>query len=113
MTEIDAAADIDIVWREQELTIRIPLAGEAGREWAQRYTALARRSSVPARAEEAPGRAWIVIALPVETEPSEVLAAMDAARDLVANAGAAEQPPAGREKEIAAAVRDWWARQRD
>ena len=113
MTEIDAAADIDIIWRDQELTIRIPLVGEAGREWAQRYTALARRKDVPARAEETPDRAWIVITLPVQTEPSEVLAAMDAASDLIAKADAVEQPPAGREKEIAAAVRDWWARQRD
>jgi hypothetical protein len=113
MTEIDAAADIDTVWRDQELTIRIPLAGEVGREWAQRYTALARRSNVPARAEEAPGRAWIVITLPVETEPSEVLAALDDASKLIAKADAAEQPSAEREKEIAAAVRDWWAKQRD
>lgn len=28
MTDIDSAADIDIVWREHEVTVSIPLAGD-------------------------------------------------------------------------------------
>jgi len=113
MTEIDADADIDIVWREQELTIRIPLAGEVSQEWARHYLRLARGKGIPARAEDSPGRAWIVISLPASTERSEVLATLEAARELMGKADAVEESSPDHDREIAAAVREWWAEQRD
>jgi hypothetical protein len=113
MTEIDAAADIDIVWREHELTIRVPLAGDVGQDWARRYARLAQRQGVPAQAEDTPGRAWIVITLPASADRTEVLETLADARELVAKADAAEESPAGHEQQIVSAVREWWAEQRN
>ena len=113
MTEIDAAAEIDIVWRDQELTVRIPLAGDISQDWARRYARLAQRKGVPARAEDTPGRAWIVMTLPASADRSEVLEDMDAAGELIAKADAAEESSPEHDKEIAAAIREWWAQRRD
>jgi len=113
MTETDASADIDIVWREHELTIRVPLAGDVSQDWARRYARLAQRKGIPARAEDTPGRAWIVITLPASADRTEVLETLAEARELIPKADAAEESPAGHEKEIASAVREWWSEQRD
>jgi hypothetical protein len=113
MTEIDAHADIDMIWRENELTIRVPLAGEVTQEWARRYLRLAERKGIPARAEDAPGRAWLVITLPASADRSEVLETLEAAREPIAKADAAEEASPDHDREIAAAVREWWAKQRN
>ena len=40
MTDIDSAADIDIVGREHEVTVSIPLAGDVPARWSRRYDEL-------------------------------------------------------------------------
>jgi trans-aconitate methyltransferase len=50
--------------------------------------------------------------MPAATEPSDMVTALDSARDLIAKADTvAEEPPDA--EETAAALREWWARQRD
>ena len=112
MTEIDTSADLDIVWRQDEVAVNIPLAGEVPAGWARRYDELASRQGLTAQAQEHPSRAWIVVTMPAATEPSQMVAALDSARDLIGAADAvAEQPPDA--EETAAVLRKWWARQKD
>ena len=113
MTGIDTNADIDLVWHDQELTVRIPLAREVSEEWARRYPRLAKRKGVPARAENTPGRAWIVLTLPAGAGRSEALAELEAARELIAQADAAGESSPEHDQELAAAIREWWAQRRD
>jgi hypothetical protein len=110
MTEIDTSTDIDIVWSEGEVTVSIPLAGEVPTAWARRYDELARRQGLEAQAQEHPARAWIVVTMPAATEPPDIVAALDAARDLIAKADTvAEEPPDA--EQTAAVLREWWAGQ--
>ena len=112
MTEIDTSADLDIVWRQDEVAVNIPLAGEVPAGWARRYDELARRQGLAAQAQEAPSRAWIVVTMPAATQPSDMVAALDSARDLIGAADTvAEEPPDA--EEAAAVLRKWWARQQD
>jgi hypothetical protein len=110
MTEIDAGADIDIVWEDKQATVRIPLAGQVSQEWCRRYQALARRQNVPARAEVTPTRGWIFAGLPDGAGRSDIVATLDAARDLISAADAADDPPDAGETD--SVVRGWWAGQR-
>jgi len=111
MTDIDTGADIDIVWSEHEVAVSIPLAGEVQAAWARRYDDLARRQGLEAQAQEHPARAWIVVTMPAATEPSDIVTALDSARDLIATADTvAEEPPDA--EQTAAALREWWAGQR-
>ena len=110
MTDIDTSADIDIVWSEDEVAVSIPLAGEMPIAWARRYDELARRQGLEAQAQEHPARAWIVVTMPAATEPSDIVTALDSARDLIAKADtAAEEPPDA--EQTVAVLREWWARQ--
>jgi hypothetical protein len=111
MTDIGPAADVEIDHDDEHVTARIPLAGPVDREWRRCYQKLARARDLPAAAEEYPGRAWLVIRVPASDDHDEVLAVLDTARKLIAEADdAAGQPPATAYAE--AAVREWWARQR-
>jgi hypothetical protein len=112
MTNIDTAAEIDIVWREHEVAVSMPLAGEVSAAWSRRYDELARRQGLEAQAQEHPGRAWIVVTMPTATEPPDMVTALDSARELIAEADTvAEEPPDA--EETAAVLREWWARQRN
>ena len=110
MTAIDAAAGIDIVWEQQQATVRIPLDGQASPQWFGRYRALARQHSLRAWAENHPSRGWVIIELPEGGGPGDITATLDAARDLIAEADAADDPPDAEETDRV--VRDWWAQQR-
>ena len=112
MTDIDTSAEIDIVWRQQEVAVSLPLAGEVPAAWSRRYDEMARRQGLEAQAQDHPGRTWIVVTMPAATDPSEMVTTLEAARDLIAKADTvAEEPPDA--EETAAAIRQWWARQRD
>lgn len=113
MADIDTDADVDIIRRDQDLTIRIPLAGEVSQDWARRYRRLAERKAISARAEDSPGRAWIVVTLPSYADRSEVLETLDAASELMEKADEAEDSSPEHDREITAAVREWWAQRRD
>lgn len=110
MTEIDADADVDIIWHGQDVTVRIPLAGQVPPGWPDRYQALARRKGIPAGAEEHPSRAWIIVTMPAGTGREDITAAMDGAKELIAETDADEGPADTEATE--AAIREWWAGQR-
>jgi hypothetical protein len=110
MTAIDAGTDIDIIWEDQQATVRIPLADEVSQEWCRRYQALARRQNLAASAENHPGRGWVIAGLTDGADPAEITAMLDTVRDLVAEADAAAAPPDIAETDRA--VRGWWAKQR-
>jgi hypothetical protein len=110
MTQIDTGTDIDIVWQNGAAKVRIPLAGDVTQEWCQRYQARARRESFPARAEKHPGRGWVIVDLPDGTGPPDIVAALDAARDLITATDDAGEAPDVQQTETV--VRTWWADQR-
>jgi len=108
MTDIDPEADIEFHSADGHVTVRIPLAGPVTSDWLGCYQKLARATEVPAQAQAHRDRAWIVVRLPASSDDGEVVAALDAARALIAEADAAERPSASVKAE--AGVRDWWAR---
>lgn len=110
MSAIDPNAEIDIVWEEQQARVRIPLDDQISGEWARRYRALARRKNLGAWAEDHPSRGWVIIEMPDGAGRSEVLAALDTARELITETDDAEK--AADAQEIERAVREWWASQR-
>jgi hypothetical protein len=110
MTDIDPRADIEIHPAGAGVTVRMPLAGPVPGGWLQCYQqlALARGMSVQGQAHD--DRAWVVVHVPVSSDPAEVAAMLDDARALIADADA-QWPPATTTAE--ASVRDWWAASRD
>jgi hypothetical protein len=110
MTTIDAAAGIDIVWEQQQATVRIPLDGQDSPHWSARYRALARQRGLTAWAESHPSRGWVIVELPDGAGPEEITATLDAARELIAEADSAGDPPDADETDRV--VRGWWAQQR-
>jgi hypothetical protein len=111
MTAIDASAEVDIVWEGKQATVRMPLDGHISEEWARRYRAQAHRRNFSAWAEDGPSRGWVVVELPDGAGRSEVVAALDEARELVKVTDEAEQ--AADVQDVERAVREWWANQRD
>ena len=108
MTDIDTSAEIDIVWREHEVAVSMPLAGEVPAAWSRRYDELASRQGLEAQAQDHPGRTWIVVTMSAGTEPSDLTTTLDSARDLIAKADTvAEEPPDA--EQTAAVIREWWA----
>ena len=108
MTDIDSRADIELHSADGHVTVRVPLAGAVTGEWLRCYQKLALATRVPVQAEARHDRAWIVVSVPVSSDPGEVAATMDAARALIAEAdAAAERPPAT--VKVEASVRDWRA----
>ena len=110
MTDIDPQADIELHPADEHVTVRVPLAGPVTGEWLRCYQKLAQATKVPAQAQARHDRAWIVVSVPASSDQGEVAATMDAARALIAEADAAERPPATAKAE--ASVRDWWASRR-
>lgn len=111
MADIDPAADIEIHRGFAQVTVRIPLAGHVSQEWLTHFKSLAsKRNALPVEAEDVPDRSWIVVRLQAATDRGEVQAVLDAARELIGEADAAERAPQAAETE--AVVREWWARQR-
>lgn len=110
MTTIDAAAGIDIVWEQQQATVRIPLDGQASPQWLGRYRALARQHGLQAWAESHPSRGWVIVELPDGAGQDEITATLDSARELICAADAAGDAPDPEETDRV--VRDWWSHQR-
>ena len=112
MTDIDPAADIELHVADEQVTVRIPLAGPVTSVWLRCYQELALAARVPVQAHVLGDRAWVVVSVPASCNQEQAVATMDAARALIAEADAA----AGRRTattEAEAGVRDWWARSRD
>jgi uncharacterized protein (DUF1330 family) len=104
-----------------QVTVRIPLTGLVSQEWLSFYQAMAhkwaahegdaflRRGEGVMEAQGQPDRSWIVIRLPATLDRAVVQSVLNAAREMIAEADAAEQAPQAAETE--AAVREWWAGQ--
>ncbi len=107
MTYLDPGAELEFQPADEHVTVRIALSGPVSGEWRARYRELALASEVPAYAETGPDQAWIVVRLPDGGGQQEVLAVLDAAFALMAEAEAAEWPVAPARTE--ATVRAWWA----
>ena len=112
MTDIDRRADIELRSADENVTVRVPLAGAVTGEWLGRYQKLALAAKVPAQAQGRHDQAWIEVTVPVSTDQGEVAATMDAARALIAEADTAAERPAATAK-VEASVRDWWAGRRE
>ena len=56
-------------------------------------------------------RSWIMIQLPAALRHAGIYSVLNAAREMIAEADAAEQVPQAAESE--ASVREWWASQED
>jgi hypothetical protein len=107
MTDIDPRADIEIAYREDDLMIVIPLAGEVTDMWCRRYGSLARAKGVRAQAYTP---RFIHLTVPVQTESEDVLKMLDATRSLIAEADAVVLSPTDSNSPETIARR-WWARQ--
>ena len=110
MTDIDPQADIELHPADERVTVRVPLAGPVTGEWLRCYQQLALATKVPVQAQAHDERAWLVVSVATGSDQGEVVAAMDAACALIAEADAAAPPPATTKAE--ASVRDWWAARR-
>ncbi len=110
MTDIDPRADIELHPANEHVTVRVPLAGQVTSEWIGCYQKLALASKVSAQARADHDRAWIVVSVPASSDQGDVVATMDAARALIAEADAAARTPATETAE--ASVRGWWAGRR-
>jgi hypothetical protein len=107
MTDIDRQADIEIYPADDYVTVRVPVAGPVNGQWLRSYQDLARTAEVPVQAEARHDRIWIVVHLPSSSDQGQVVATLDAAWALMAEADAAERPSTAE-----ATVRDWWAGRR-
>jgi hypothetical protein len=123
MTDIDRAADIEVSRGFGQVTVQIPLTGHVSQDWLSHFQNLARKwaahegNTFPRHGEgviEAQGlpdgRSWIVVQLPAALDRAGIQSVLNAAREMVAEADAAEQVPQATETE--ATVREWWASQR-
>jgi hypothetical protein len=111
MTDIDPRADIELHPADEYVTVRVPLAGAVTGEWLRSYQQLALATKVPVQAQARDDRAWIVVTVPASTDQADVVATMDAARSLIAEADAAAERPSATAM-VEAGVRDWWADRR-
>jgi hypothetical protein len=91
MTDIDPQADIELHPADEHVTVRVPLAGTVTGEWLRCYQKLAQATKVPVQAQARHDRAWIVVTVPASTDQGEIVATMDAARALIAQADAAAE----------------------
>jgi len=124
MTDIDRTVEIDVSRGFAQVTVRIPLTGAVSQEWVSHFTNLAHKWMAHSGNENAfpragegvleaqgqPDRGWIVVRLPAALDRAVVQSVLNAAREMIAEADAAEQVPQAAETE--ATVREWWASQR-
>jgi hypothetical protein len=124
MTDIDRTADIDVSRGFAQVTVRIPLTGHVNQEWISYFANLAHKWMVHSgtemafpqagegvlEAQDLPDHGWIVVRLPAALDRAVVQSVLDAAREMIAGADAAEQVPQAAATE--ASVREWWASQR-
>jgi hypothetical protein len=108
MTDIDPNSDIELSTAGGQVLVRVPLTGQVSGAWLECYQRLARATDVPVQAQARSDRAWITVSVPADGNQKEVVATLDAARALIAEADAAEHAPATAQTESIA--RDWWAR---
>ena len=99
MTDIDPRADLEVRFAGEHVTVKVPLAAPVTGEWLQDYQKLALAAEVRAQVGTCDDRAWIIVTMPASSDQGKVAATLDAARVLIADADAAERPPATAEAE--------------
>lgn len=112
MTTIDPHADIYITHHQQDVTARIPLAGQVTPGLASHYQKLARAKNLPIQIEELPGQAWIRVQVPANADRDDIEALLDTARGFLGEAEAAALAEMAATSPTEATVREWWACQR-
>ncbi len=110
MTDIDPQADIEFDSAADHVAVRVPLVGPVTGDWLDCYQKLARAAEVPAQVQAGRGRPWMVVRVPAGRDQAGVVATLDAACVLIAEADAAMRPLATAKPE--ASARDWWAARR-
>ncbi len=110
MTDIDPQADIEFDPAGDHVAVRVPLVGPVTGKWLDCYQKLARAADVPAQVQAGRDRPWMVVCVPAGRDQAGVVATLDAACVLIAEADAAMRPLAAAKPE--ASARDWWAARR-
>ena len=64
MTDIDRQADIEVHSADEQVTVRVPLAGAVTGEWLRSYQKLALAREVPVQPQVHHDRAWLVVQYP-------------------------------------------------
>jgi hypothetical protein len=67
---------------DEQVTVRVPLAGPVSGEWLRCYQRLARATGVPVVAQSSADRGWLVVSVPASGNRGEVTETMNAARAL-------------------------------
>lgn len=112
MTDIDYQADLALDYVDHELHAVIPLTAPVSEMWCKRYEALAQAKDVQALVRpRREGPAMLLLTVPVNMTGADVLALLETARALIAEADAVDEEPASSDAPEAV-VREWWARQR-
>jgi trans-aconitate methyltransferase len=112
MTHMDLHADIQITYDQQDVTARIPLAGQVIPGLARHYQKLARAKNLPMQIEELAGRGWIRVQVPANADRDDVEVILDAARAFLGEAEAAALAEMAATSPAEVTVREWWASQR-
>jgi hypothetical protein len=122
VTDINRAADIEVSRDFARVTVRVPLT-PVSPQWLSHYNSLAYKwmansgdqNAFPGagegnlEAQGPPDSGWILIQLPAALDRAVVQSVLDAARELIAEADAAEQAPQAAQTE--AVIREWWTHQ--
>jgi hypothetical protein len=112
VTDIDPRSDITLSYHDGDLYVAVPLDRQVTEMWSQRYEALAKAKGVQAFVRgkrDDPARLHLTV--PNKTAGKDVLATLDVARALIAEADEVDQSP-GSSESPEAVVREWWKRQR-
>lgn len=121
MTDMDRAADIEVIRGFAQVTVRMPLTERVSQQWVSHYNSLAHQWMVHSgnvkafpragegalEAQSSSDRSSVVVRLPAALDRAVVQSVLDAASELIAEADSAEQAPQAAETE--ASVREWWA----
>jgi hypothetical protein len=108
MTDINPDADIELHSAQRHVVATVPLTGTVSAEWIHCYQRLARAADVPARAEQSPDGARLVVRVPASCSGAEVAETMDAAGLLLAETDASTARAHSGARTTEAAIRDWW-----
>jgi hypothetical protein len=112
VTDIDPRSDMSLSYHDGDLYVAVPLDRQVTEMWSQRYEALAKAKGVQAFVRgkrDDPARLHLTV--PNKTAGKDVLAMLDVAHALIAEADAVDQSP-GSSESPEAVVREWWKRQR-
>jgi uncharacterized membrane protein len=110
MTAINPDASIQLHTARRHIVATVPLTGQVSAEWIGSYQRLARATGVPARAEQGPDGARLIVRVSADCSSAEAAETMDAAGSLLADADASAARAHSRAGTAETAISDWWRR---